>query len=116
MSAIPDSENRSFSQSEIVFEISEHRIRKVITYSTEINEKGKYDLLVKEKDVLLGTEYSYPAIVDLDSVEFSFFDGESWQTNWDKENFPKGIAISIEKNNSKLFFPVMLNIQNAQQS
>ncbi|MCX7705932.1 MAG: prepilin-type N-terminal cleavage/methylation domain-containing protein [bacterium] len=116
MSALVDSENNSFSSTSITFELNEYRIRKIVSYSTEINENGRYDLLVKEKDVFLDTEFSYPAIVDLDRVEFSFFDGESWQTNWEKESFPKGIAISIERKNSKLFFPVMLNIQSAQQS
>ncbi|MCM8759544.1 MAG: type II secretion system protein GspJ [Candidatus Omnitrophica bacterium] len=115
LSAISNSEKGNFTPGEITFELVEHKIRKTITYSTEINEKGKYDLVVKEKDVFLNTEYSYPAIVDLDSVEFSFFDGESWQSTWDKEDFPKGIAISIERKNSKLFFPVMVNLQPAQQ-
>lgn len=116
MSAVSDSENNSFSSTSITFEVNEHKIRKIITYSTQINENGRYDLIVKEKDVFLDTECQYPAIVDIDNVEFSFFDGESWQTDWDKETFPRAIAISIERKNSKLFFPVMVNIQSAVQS
>ncbi len=116
MCALADSKNNSFTSSGISIELNEYNCRKVITYTVEPDENGRYDLNVKEKDILLDTEFSYPAMVDLDRVEFSFFDGESWKTAWDKETFPPGIAIEMEKQNSKLFFPVMINIQSAHET
>lgn len=114
--AIADSKNNSFSSSEITFEIVEYNYRKVITYTIEPDENGTYAINVKEKDVLLDTEYSYSGLAGFDRVEFSFFDGESWKTELDKEVLPQAVAITLEKKNSKLFFPVMVNIQSAQQT
>ncbi|MCM8815487.1 MAG: prepilin-type N-terminal cleavage/methylation domain-containing protein [Candidatus Omnitrophica bacterium] len=116
MCVIADSENNVFTAKEISFELDEYHIRKIITYSAEPDENGKYNLIVKEKDVLFEAEYEYPALVALDRVEFSFFDGESWKAQWDKKNIPRAVAIILEKNGSKLFFPVVVNIQTIQQT
>ncbi|MCM8822808.1 MAG: prepilin-type N-terminal cleavage/methylation domain-containing protein [Candidatus Omnitrophica bacterium] len=116
MCAIAEGENNVFTSTEISVELDEYHSRKTITYSVEPDENGKYGLIVKEKDMLLGTESIYPALLALDRVEFSYFDGESWQAQWDKKNIPQGIAITFEKNGSKWFFPVMVNIQTIKQT
>ncbi|MGB9642855.1 MAG: prepilin-type N-terminal cleavage/methylation domain-containing protein [Candidatus Ratteibacteria bacterium] len=113
---VPDSENNSFQSNQVSVELNEYQSRKIIMYSAELNENGKYNLNVTEKDIFLNTEFSYPAITDLDSVEFSFFDGETWSTLWDKDTIPAGIAITLEIRNSKIFLPVNLDIKSAQQT
>jgi len=113
---VPDSSNNSFQSNEISVELNEYQCRKIIKYSAELNENGKYNLTVTEKDIFLDTEFSYPAITDLDNVEFSFFDGETWATLWDKDTIPEGIAITLEIKNSKIFLPVNLDIKSAQQT
>jgi prepilin-type N-terminal cleavage/methylation domain-containing protein len=111
---VPDSSENSFSSDQISIEVVEYKKRKIITYIVEPNEYGKYNLSVKEKDIFYDTEYEYPAIKDLDSFEFQFFDGDSWITTWEKETIPTGISVNFEKDNTKTFFPVAVDIQSQE--
>ncbi len=111
---VPDSKENSFSHESLSIEIVEYKRRKIVTFTVEQNEHNKYDLSVKEKDIFYDTESIYPAIQNLDFIEFSFFDGESWLTDWEKETVPQGIAITFEKDGSKIFFPGMLDIQSQE--
>lgn len=113
---VPDSKNNSFTSSKVSIELDEYNSRKIITYEIEPDETGKFGLTVGEKDILLNTECSYPGLSGLDSIEFSFFDGDSWLTDWDKDTLPQGIAITFVRNGSKIFFPVKLDIQSVQET
>ncbi len=114
--AFAESENNYFSNDQISIEISEHNFRKIISYILQPSENGRYEIEVKEKDVLLQTEVSYTGLDNIDSVEFSFFDGESWKQSWDEKKLPQAISITIEKDGSKLFLPVMLKIETVQET
>ncbi|HPP66365.1 MAG TPA: prepilin-type N-terminal cleavage/methylation domain-containing protein [bacterium] len=110
----PDSSENSFDSSSISIEIVEYKRRKIITYNAEENEYGKYTLFVEEKDPLYNTQSRYPAIENLDFFEFSFFDGDSWVPNWDKDTVPEGVSITIKRGNSEIFFPVTIDIKSLE--
>jgi len=99
----------SFEQKELAFKYLEGDMSypAYLKYFVESKESGEF-LIRQQKNLLTGYVFTVPVLERCESIDFMFYDGEEWNYSMDEKEKPVALALEINYDGDKYFYPVKL--------
>jgi len=98
-----------FAQKELSFRYTDGKqvFPSHVSYSVEQGEGGE-TLVRRQKNIQTGYIFTMPALDGYESIDFMFYDGESWNYEVYEEEKITAFALELHNGEERLFFPVKL--------
>ena len=77
-----------------------------VTYEVSTEEDGSQTLTRTQENLLFDYRFTYPALKNIESVSFSYFDGDDWKDSWSEDEPPLAVSLTITTGGSVIEFPV----------